>query len=165
MATVIEHRREDEVEQILVSLEHDFAAVYGPDMSTWSRAVRGELLEMQKARRTACCDTQPLHPRKASAARRRRHARQLPWRLHEIAPGAATILVTPIWMDGTGAGIRHYLARALDADGRIIKFPAGGSQRIASLLQAVYPGANWDHPLTWSAAGNTLTDRISKAVS
>lgn len=162
MATAVEARREDDVEQALIQLDRDFAAVYGPDMATWARGVRGELLEMQRARRATDREVQPLHPRKASAGRRRRHARQLPWRLQQIAPGAVTILVTPIWMDGSGSGVRHYLARALDADGRIIKFAPGGSQRIASLLQTAHPGANWDHPLTWTAASNTLTDRISR---
>jgi hypothetical protein len=166
MATVTEPTsRADTVEAVLIQLERDFTAIYGPDMGAWSRGVRGELIEMQRARRTADMEAHPLHPRKSSAGRRRRHARQLPWRLSEIAPGAATILVTPIWVDGSGSSVRHYLARALDTDGQIIKFVAGGSQRIASLLQAVYPGANWDHPLTWNAASNTLTDRISRKVA
>jgi hypothetical protein len=163
MATVTAPRRpEDDVEEVLIRLDRDYAAIHGPDMTVWPSGVRGELLEMQRARRTADDEQLPVHPRKASASRRRRHLRQLPWRLHQIAPDAVTILVTPIWMDGTGRGVRHYLARALDADGRIIKFAAGGSQRIASLLQSVYPQVNWDQPLTWRAADNTLTGRISK---
>jgi hypothetical protein len=163
MATVTEpRRREDDIEEVLIRLDRDFTAIHGPDMTVWPRGVRGELLEMQQARRTADCEQMPVHPRKASASRRRRHQRQLPWRLHQIAPNAATILVTPIWMDGTGRSVRHYLARALDADGRIIKFAAGGSQRIASLLQAVYPDANWDQPLTWRAADNSLTGRLNR---
>jgi hypothetical protein len=101
----------------------------------------------------------PVRPRKASASRRRRHIQQLPYRLHLIAPGAATILVTPIWTDGRGDGVRHYLARALDRRGRIVKFAAGGSQRIASLLQGAYPAADWNRPQTWHAATNTLTTR------
>lgn len=162
MATAVEHRREDDVVQALKDLDAAFLALYGPDITTWSRGVRGEYLETLKSHRTIDREAQSVHPRRASAARRRRHARQLPWRLHQIAPGAVTILVTPIWMDGTGSSVRHYLARALDGDGRVIKFVPGGSQRIASLLQAVYPGANWDHPLTWTAATNTLADRISR---
>ena len=114
---------------------------------------------------TATLESLPVHPRRSSASRRRRHHTQLPYRLHQVAPGAVTILVTPIWTDGSGTGVRHYLARALDQDGRILKFPAGGSQRIASLLQGAHPGANWDHPQTWTASTNTLTDRISKAVA
>ena len=165
MATVIEPRREDYIEAALIELDQNFTAVFGPDMATWPRGVRGELLEMGRSCRAVDMEVRPVRPRKASASRRRRHERQLPYRLHQIAPGAATILVTPIWMDGTGASVRHYLARALATDGRIIKFAPGGSQRIASLLQAVYPGANWDHPLTWTAATNTLTDRLSKAAA
>lgn len=162
MATVIEPRREDTVEQALKDLDLAFLALYGPDMATWSRGVRGEYLETLKSRRLGDHETGNLHPRKSSASRRRRHARQLQWRLHQIAPGAATILITPIWMDGSGSSVRHYLARALDTNGQILKFPAGGSQRIACLLQAVHPGANWDHPQTWTAASGTLTDRISR---
>ena len=163
MATVTEPRPlADSVEDALIRLDAEFTAIYGPDMGAWSKVVRGELLEMHRTRRTPDMEARPVRPRKGSASRRRRHKRQLPFRLHQIAPGAATILVTPIWMDGTGSSVRHYLARALTADGRIIKFVPGGSQRIASLLQAVYPGANWDHPLTWTAATGTLTDRISR---
>lgn len=163
MATAVQSRSHgDTVEDALIALDRCFTAIYGPDMAAWSKGVRGELIEMQRARRAADCEVNPVRPRKASAGRRRRHMRQLPWRLRQIAPGAVTILLTPIWTDGSGDSTRHYLARALDTDGRIIKFAAGGSARIASLLQAVYPGANWDHPLTWTAADNTLTDRISR---
>ena len=162
MATVIEARRADDVEEALKDVDAAFLALYGPDMATWSRGVRGEYLETLKGRRIGDREARPLYPRKSSASRRRRHAQQLGWRISQIAPSAATILITPIWMDGSGSSVRHYLARALDADGQIIKFVAGGSQRIASLLQAVYPGANWDHPLTWNSAANTLTDRISR---
>ncbi|MFE7899235.1 hypothetical protein ACFU3E_17230 [Streptomyces sp. NPDC057424] len=108
---------------------------------------------------TTVLEALPARPRKASAARRRRHQHQLPWRLHQIAPDAATILVTPIWMDGTGRSVRHYLARALDGNGQIIRFQAGGSQRIAALLQGAYPGADWNRPQTWTAATNSLTVR------
>lgn len=166
MATATQPRpRADDVEEALILLDRSFAAVYGPDMNTWSKGVRGELLEMQRARRTVEQETQQVRPRRASASRRRRRHQQLAWRLHQVAPDAVTILVTPIWMDGCGKGVRHYLARAFDSDGQIIKFAAGGSQRIASLLQAVYPGANWDQPQSWNAATNTLTNRISRRVA
>jgi len=108
---------------------------------------------------TATAELLPVHPRRASAARRRRHRQQLPYRIHQIAPGAATILVTPIWTDGHSDGVRHYLARALDGHGRILKFPAGGSQRIAGLPQGAHPAADWNRPQTWHAATNTLTTR------
>lgn len=113
----------------------------------------------------AILEALPLRPRKASASRRRRHQTQLAHRIRRIAPGAATVLVTPIWTDTTGAAERHFVARALTADGRFLKFQAGGSRQITALLQGAYPGANWDHPHTWTAASNTLTDRISKAVA
>lgn len=104
----------------------------------------------------------PLHPRKASASRRRRHQTRLAHRIHRIAPGAATVLITPLWTDTTGTGCRHFVARALTADGQILKFQPGGSREITALMQGAYPGANWDHPQTWTAASNTLTDRISR---
>lgn len=166
MATVIEPARlADEVEQALIQLDSDFATIYGPDMDTWSRGVRGELLEMQKARRTADRESHPLHPRRASAGRRRRNVKQLAWRIRQIAPGAVTVLVTPLWTDAAGPGTRHVVARALTADGRPLKFQAGGSRQITALLQGAYPGANWGHPQTWTAVGNTLTDRVSKQVA
>lgn len=107
----------------------------------------------------------PVRPRRASASRRRRHQTQLAHRIHRIAPGAVTVLVTPLWTDTTGHGERHYLARAFTGDGQILKFQAGGSRQIAALLQGAYPAANWGHPQTWTASGNTLTDRISQAVA
>jgi hypothetical protein len=107
-------------------------------------------------------ETLPLRPRKSSAARRRRHQAQLAHRIGQIAPGAVTVLVTPLWTDPTGAAERHFVARALNADGRFLKFQAGGSRQITALLQGAYPQANWDHPQTWTAATNTLTDRISR---
>lgn len=166
MSTVIDLRPlADDVEESLILLDRDFAAVYGPDMGVWAKGVRGELLEMQRARRTADLEAHPLHPRRASASRRRRHLKQLAWRIRAIAPGAVTVLVTPLWTDTTGAGVRHVVARALTADGRVVKFPAGGSRQITALLQGAYPAANWDHPQSWRAATNSLTDRISKAVA
>ena len=111
---------------------------------------------------TPVIESLPVRPRKASASRRRRHQARLVHRIHQIAPGAATILVTPLWTDASGRGERHFLARALTADGRILKFQQGGSRQITALLQGAYPGANWDHPQTWTAASNTLTERIGQ---
>ena len=101
----------------------------------------------------------PVRPRRSSASRRRRHHTQLPYRLHQVAPGAVTILVTPILTDSRGSTERTFLARALDAHGRIIKFPAGGSRRIAALLQGTYPGADWNRPQTWTADTNQIAER------
>lgn len=108
---------------------------------------------------TAVLEVLPVHPRRSSASRRRRHQTQLPYRLHQIAPGAVTILVTPIWSDTRGTSERTFLARALDVQGRIVKFPAGGSRRIASLLQGAHPGADWNRPQTWTAGTNRLAER------
>lgn len=160
MATALEPRpHADQVEQALVQLDRDFAAVYGPDMGTWSRGVRGELLEMQRARRTADRETQPLHPRKASAGRRRRHLKQLPYRIHEVAPGAVTVLITSYWSDATGEAHRALLAQCMDGDGRRVRLPRGGSNRLASLLQGAFPAADWDRPQSWRADTNRLVDR------
>ena len=142
MATALQPRTHgDTVEDALIALDRDFTAIYGPDMTVWPKGVRGELLEMQRARRMVDREARPVHPRKASAGRRRRHLRQLPWRLQQIAPGAVTILVTPIWMDGSGESVRHYLARALDSAGRIITFAPGGSARQKNTWcsSALYP--------------------------
>ncbi|AJP04747.1 hypothetical protein TU94_28165 [Streptomyces cyaneogriseus subsp. noncyanogenus] len=114
---------------------------------------------------TTVLEALPARPRKASAGRRRRHRHQLPYRLHQIAPGAVTILVTPIWHDATGPVERTYLARALDQHGRVVALPAGGSRRITALLQGAYPTAPWDQPQTWHAATNTLTTRCATGPS
>lgn len=111
---------------------------------------------------TPTLEALPVRPYKASASRRRRHHVQLPYRLRKIAPDAATILITPLWTDSRGPAERTYLARALDTRGQVIKFQHGGSRRIAGMLQAAYPRANWDHPQTWTASGNTLTDRAHR---
>lgn len=158
MATAVAQRqRADEVEQVLVQLDRDFAAVYGPDMGTWSRGVRGELLEMQRARRTADREAHPLHPRRAAAARRRRHLKQLPYRIHKVAPGAVTVFITSYWSDATGEAHRALLAQCLDAEGQRVRLPRGGSNRLASLLQGAFPGADWDRPQTWHASDNALS--------
>lgn len=107
-------------------------------------------------------ETLPVRPRKASASRRRRHQTQLAHRIGQIAPGAVTVLVTPLWTDPSGAAERHFVARALNSDGRFLKFQAGGSRQITALLQGAYPAVNWSHPQCWTAATNTLTDRITR---
>lgn len=157
MATALEPRRADEVEQDLIRLDRDFAAVYGPDMGSWSRGVRGEYLEMLRSHRTADRETHPLHPRKASASRRRRHCKQLPWRIHEIAPAAVTVLLTPVWTDANGPLERVFVVTARDANGQHLKLPRGGSRRLASLMQAAFPAADWNQPNTWRADSNQLT--------
>ncbi|MEV8033967.1 hypothetical protein [Streptomyces sp. NPDC086182] len=157
MSTALESRLADDVEQALVRLDADFAAVYGPDMGAWSKGVRGELLEMQRARRTADREAHPLHPRKASAGRRRRRQRQLAWRIGQIAPGAVTVLLAPVWTDATGESHRTFLAQCFTADGAKLRLPRGGSNRLADLMQGAFPGADWNRAQTWRAATNQLT--------
>ena len=147
----------DTVEDLLIAIDQDFAAIYGPDMTVWPKGVRGELLERQRARRTADREASPVHPRRASAGRRRRHLRQLAYRVHAIVPGAVTVLLNPYWSDSHGPSERVYVVTARDAAGNRIKLPAGGSRRLASLMQGAYPAADWNTTQTWRAATNTLT--------
>ena len=84
MATALEPQHAENVEQALIRLDTDYRTVYGPDLGTWSRGVRGEFLNLSRSRRTMDHEAHPLHPRKASAGRRRRRpARSAP-------PAAAT---------------------------------------------------------------------------
>jgi len=161
MATVLEpHTHADDVgavEAALIALDADFAAVYGPDMGHWSRGVLGEFLEIQRSRRTADQTARPSRPRKASAARRRRHRNQLGYRVHEIAPGAVTVLVTPVWTDRNGPFEARFVVTARTSDGQHLKLPRGGSRRLVALLQGVFPAADWHQPQTWHADSSQLT--------
>jgi hypothetical protein len=99
----------------------------------------------------------PVRPRKASASRRRRHQTQLPFKLNRYAPGAVTILLTPVWTDALGPSERVFLATARNAGGDAIKLPAGGSRDIAALVQGAFPAADWNRPQTWRADTNQVT--------
>lgn len=158
MATAVSPLHADDVEAALIQLDADYRTVYGPDMATWSSGVRGELLEQSRARRAMDRETHPLHPKKASASRRRRHGRQLPYRVGQIAPGAATVLLTPVWTDVHGPSERVYVVTARSATGKQhLKLPRGGSRRLAALMQGAFPGADWNRPQTWHADSNRLT--------
>ncbi|MCX4697056.1 hypothetical protein [Streptomyces sp. NBC_01373] len=157
MATVIEPRRGDDVEQALIQLDADFATIYGPDMSAWSKGVRGELMEMQRARRTTGSETRTQHARRASASRRRRHLKQLAYRVHAIVPGAVTVLLTPVWTDCAGPFERRVVITARNADGQHLKLPRGGTARLAALMQGAFPAADWNRPQTWRADSNQVT--------
>lgn len=156
MATAVKHA--DDVEQTLIDLDADYCTIYGPDLTAWSRGVRGEFFELQRSRRTMDRESHPLHPRKASASRRRRHAKQLSYRVGQIAPGAATVLLTPVWLDTHGPSERVYVVTAR-ADGykQHLKLPRGGSGRLVALMQGAYPAADWNQPQTWHADGSQLT--------
>ncbi|MCW7941610.1 hypothetical protein AAW14_06060 [Streptomyces hygroscopicus] len=157
MATALEPLHAEDVEAVLIRLDADYRTIYGPDLSAWSRGVRGEYFETLRSRRTMDHEANPLHPRRASAARRRRHRRQLGYRIHRIAPGAITVLLTPVWTDVHGPMERVFVVTARNADGHQLKLPRGGSRQIASLMQGAYPNANWDRTHTWRADSNQLT--------
>lgn len=99
----------------------------------------------------------PVHPRRASAGRRRRHRTQLAYRVARIVPGAATILLTPVWSDAKGPMEQVFLARALSPDGQPLRLPQGGSRDIAALMQSAFPRADWQRAQTWHADTNQLT--------
>ena len=82
--------------------------------------------------------------------------KQLPWRVREIAPGAATVLLSPAWLDVHGPLERVFVVVARDADGDRLKLPRGGSRRLASLMQAAYPAADWNQTQSWRADSNQL---------
>lgn len=144
-------------EESLIALDADYVAVYGPDLRTWSRGVRGEFFSQCVTRQSRCSETFPAHPRRSSASRRRRHCKQLPFRIREIAPNAATVLATPVWTGTSGETTRAFAIRATDPDGAMIRLPRGGSRRLAALLQGAYPAADWDRTQTWHADDNRLT--------
>lgn len=156
----------DEVEQALIELDANYCAVYGPDLTTWSRGVRGEFFEQLRSRRTMDREAHPLHPRRASAARRRRHCKQLAFRVHRIAPGADTVLLTPVWTDLHGPKERVFVVTARAAGSKQhLQLPRGGSRQLTALMQGVFPTADWNQPQTWHADTNRLTTwgRASRA--
>ncbi|MGW7087610.1 hypothetical protein ACWGH2_29495 [Streptomyces sp. NPDC054871] len=157
--------REDGIEDELIRVDLDYATVYGPNVQSWSKGVRGEYLERLRARRTMDHEAHPVHPRKCSAGRRRRHVAQLAYRIHQTAPDAATVLLTPVWTDVHGPMKRVYIATAMTADGARLKLPTGGSHRLADLMQGAYPSADWDRPQTWHRDTNRITTwgRASRA--
>ncbi|WP_306317307.1 MULTISPECIES: hypothetical protein [unclassified Streptomyces] len=145
------------VEESLIALDADYTALYGPDLMTWSRGVRGEYFSQCTTQRTKCSEEVPLHPRRSSAGRRRRHCKQLPFRIREIAPGAVTVLATPVWTDTSGEMTQTFVVRATTADGQMIRLPQGGSRRLAALLQGAFPAADWRETQTWHADTGRLT--------
>ena len=97
-------------------------------------------------------------PRKASAARRRRNTKKLPWLVHAIAPGAHTVLLTPVTTDMRGPIERLYVVTARAAGTKQhLRLPRGGSRRITELMQSAFPNADWNRPQTWHADTNQLT--------
>jgi hypothetical protein len=99
----------------------------------------------------------PVHPRKASASRRRRYLKQLPFHLHQIVPGAATVLVTSVtWEDGDRAELVYHLV-VRDFFGTQMPVLRDDTLDIVALLQKAFPSANWARPQTWHWRGNRLS--------
>jgi hypothetical protein len=151
------------VEDELLALDRDYLRVYGSHISEWSRGVRGEYLALSDAaaKRTMYREHLPQHPRRSSAGTRRHHLKYLPWRISRLVPGAATVLLTPVWTDlnsnDTGRLDISFMALVRDRTGLPMKLPAGGSQRLAALMQGAFD-ADWGKSQTWRADRNTLRE-------
>jgi hypothetical protein len=105
---------------------------------------------------TTMTEFSPAHPRKCSGARRRRHLKQLPFRLHEIVPGAATVLVTSVFWEDDADPERVYHLVIRDSSGARIMPPVGERERIVCLLQGAF-AADWSRAQTWHLGGNRLS--------
>lgn len=147
----------DGIEETLIALDADYTAVYGPELRTWSRGVRGEFFSQCLTQRTRQSEAVPLHPRRSSAGRRRRHCKQLPFRIAQIAPGAVAVLATPVWTDTSGEMTQTFVIRASTVEGAMIRLPRGGSRRLAALLQGAFPAVDWERTHTWHADTGRLT--------
>ena len=140
-----------------LTLDREYLTVYGGYVESWVSDTRSEYRALSDAasKRRMYRDHLPQHPRRASAGSRRHHRKYLPWRIGLLAPGAATILLTPTWTDtGDTDGI-SFMALVRDSRGLPMKLPAGGSQRLAALLQGAF-GADWSKCQTWRADTNLL---------
>ncbi|MGW2861860.1 hypothetical protein [Streptomyces sp. NPDC001205] len=99
----------------------------------------------------------PTRPCKSSAGRRRRHVKQLAYRIHQIVPAAHTVLLTPVSTDLHGGPEVVFMALVRDVRGQALKLPSGGSRRLAALVQGAYPSVDWSRSQTWRADATTLT--------
>lgn len=135
----------------------DFDTAYYPtgDPTDWS-TLEQEAFEARVRALHLVRETLPVRPRKASAHKRRQRHARLAYEISLLAPGAVTVLVTPVWMTGMADGERTYMAVARDTGGEQIRRSPGAGLRITALLQAVWPCADWDRPQTWHADTNRL---------
>lgn len=147
------------VDDELLTLDRDYLTVYGSHIDHWSSGVRGEYLALSDAasKRTMYREHLPQHPRRSSAGTRRHHRKYLPYRVSLLVPGAAMILLTPVWTDAHGDMEIAFMALVRDRNGRPMKLPSGGSQRLAALLQGAFT-ANWARCQTWRADRNSLRE-------
>ncbi|MFE4867642.1 hypothetical protein [Streptomyces sp. NPDC056682] len=147
--------RVEKVEQALVAVDRDYLTVYGPDMTAWSKGVRGEYLEVAASRRRVVRESHPAHPRKSSAGRRRRHQKQLAWRIGRLVPDARIVLVTPVL--GADGDDRLVVTVARDAWGERILLRTDARRQIVHWLQGAFPEADWTQAQTWRADTNEVT--------
>lgn len=147
MTTVLESRLLDLVEDRLIEVEADFQRFYGADLAAWPAEV---WYLLRTARREVCQPGLPLHSRRSSAHTRRHHLARLPYRIDQIAPGAASVLLVRR-LDGTPQALVR------DEAGARIDLPQGASRHLAERLRAAFT-ATWAVPQTWHAATNTLTE-------
>jgi hypothetical protein len=98
----------------------------------------------------------PTRPCKSSAGRRRRHLKQLAYRIHQIVPTAHTVLLTPVSTTVHGDPDVVFMALVRDESGRALKLPSGGSRQLAALVQGAHPMADWSRSQTWRADTTTL---------
>lgn len=98
----------------------------------------------------------PTRPCKSSAGRRRRHVKQLTYRIHQIVPAAHTVLLTPVWTDAHGDPEVVFMALVRDGSGRALKLRSGSSRQLAALVQGAFPTADWSRSQTWRADINGL---------
>lgn len=99
----------------------------------------------------------PTRPCKSSAGRRRRHLKQLAYRIHQIVPAAHTVLLTPVSTTEHGDPEVVFMALVRDESGQALKLCSGGSRRLAALVQGAHPTADWSRSQTWRADTNRLT--------
>lgn len=108
---------------------------------------------------TTIAEFNTARPRRCSAGTRRHHRTYLPYRLREQLPGAATVMVTPVfWSDP--AEVRPecvFHAVYFTAEGRRIVPRQTVTPRVVSLLQGAFPEADWQQSQIWRADTNQLT--------
>jgi hypothetical protein len=149
----------EDLEAVLVELDGEYQKLYGPDTTAWPRDVfrlYSSTSEQVQEHSQLVREHRPERPRYSSKARMHRHQRQLSYRVHQLVPGAASVVLTPTW---TGASIDDlhvvFMALVRDVNGIQPKLPRGGSQRLAELLQGAFK-ADWRRCQVWHADGNRL---------
>ncbi|MFD5508951.1 hypothetical protein ACFWIB_14410 [Streptomyces sp. NPDC127051] len=147
MTTVLERSALDLIEDALVEIDAEFAAIFGLNPTVWSEDARRLYFEVLAEARMGRPYSQRL--RRSSSASRRHHRRYLAYRVDQLVPGAVSILLT--W-----ASSGQPLAVVRDATGDQIRLPRGASRVLAARLQAAFT-ADWSVPQTWRADTNSLT--------